>query len=137
MRGENFTQEYKYPIKIYRISEVEFANGLEVRKLIFSVILGAILLFIFIIVGIKSDTNILQFLLKNWLILITVIPGVATFVVFNLTYDNKGFIAYVRDRAQFYKTRHKAYEHYVEVPVNQMQKDLEFEPFIIEKEGES
>lgn len=138
MKGENFTSEYKYPIKIYRIGQsVEFSNGLELRKLIFSIILAAAMIMMFIVVGVKSDSNIVSFIFKNWLILITVIPGVISFVVFNLHYDNKGFIAYFKDRWNFYRERKKSYEHFIEVPVSQMKENLSFEPFINESsEGE-
>ncbi|MFG6120907.1 TcpE family conjugal transfer membrane protein [Thalassobacillus sp. B23F22_16] len=134
--GENFTSEYKYPIKIYRIGAVEFANGLEIRKVVFSIILAAILIFSFVILGFQSDTNLLGFVAKNWLILITVVPGTITFVVFNLKYDNKGFIPYVRDRFNFYRNRHKQYEHFVEVAHDQMEKEMSFEAFMVEKEGD-
>ncbi|MCP3029661.1 TcpE family conjugal transfer membrane protein [Halobacillus sp. A5] len=134
--GENFTSEYKYPIKIYRMGSVEFANGLEVRKVIFSILLAALLIFSFVILGIQSDANLLGFVAKNWLILITVIPGTITFVVFNLKYDHKGFIPYVRDRFYFYRHRHKQYEHFVEVAHDQVEKDMSFEPFVVKKEGD-
>lgn len=137
MQGENYTQEYKYPIKIYRIWSVEFANGLEVRKMIFAFILAAILLLSFGLVGIKSDTNLFRFFVKNWLILLTVIPGVITFIVFNLKYDHKGVLPFVRDRFAFYRTKNNSYEHFIEVASDQLQKDLTFEPFLPRREGES
>jgi hypothetical protein len=136
LKGENFTPEYKYPIKIYRIGQIEFANGLEVRKMIFSIILAVILIIAFVMVGVQSDSNLIGFVAKNWLILITVIPGVITFVVFNLKYDNKGFIPFIRDRIIYYRTKHKSYEHFIEVANDQLQKELLFEPFVVEKEGE-
>lgn len=54
-----------------------------------------------------------------------------------MKYDNKGVIPYLKDRYQFYKTRHMEYEHFIEVPKSQLDKDLEFEPFIVNnvKEG--
>ncbi len=134
--GENFTSEYKYPIKIYRIGQIEFANGLEVRKMIFSMILAALLVSVFLVIGVQSDSNLMGFVAKNWLILITVIPGTITFVVFNLKYDNKGFLAFVRDRFHFHKNRHKQYEHFLEVAHDQMQRELSFEPYVVGKEGE-
>ncbi|MYL43899.1 TcpE family conjugal transfer membrane protein [Virgibacillus salexigens] len=141
MSGENFTKEYKYPIKIYRIGQsIEFANGLELRKLIFSLVLAAIMIVIFVVLGVSSDSNLLSFIAKNWLVLLTLVPAAITFVVFNLNYDNKGFIAFVKDRYHFYKTKNQAYEHFIEVPTSQMNKELEFEPFVMEKaskEGES
>lgn len=137
MKGENYTQEYKYPIKIYRIWTIEFANGLEVRKMIFAVILAAILLVSFVLIGIKNDTNLLRFIAKNWLILITVIPGVITFIVFNLKYDHKGVFPFLRDRIIFYRTRKKSYEHFIEVANDQLQKELSYEPFLIRREGEN
>lgn len=137
MKGENYTQEYKYPIKIYRIWTIEFANGLEVRKMIFAVILAAILLVSFVLIGIKNDTNLLRFIAKNWLILITVIPGVITFIVFNLKYDHKGVFPFLRDRIIFYRTRKKSYEHFIEVVNDQLQKELSYEPFQIRREGEN
>ncbi|MFC0187627.1 conjugal transfer protein [Fictibacillus aquaticus] len=137
MKGENFTQEYKYPIKIYRIRSVEFANGLEVRKMIFSIILAALLVLTFVLVGIKSDTNLFRFFVKNWLILLTVIPGIITFIVFNLKYDHKGVLPYMKDRITFYRTKNKSYEHFIEVANDQLQKDLIFEPFVVNKEVES
>lgn len=136
LKGENFTPEYKYPIKIYKIGQIEFANGLEVRKMVFSIILAAILILIFTIVGIQSDSNFLKFIQKNWLILITLVPGIITFVVFNIKYDNKGFIPFIKDRLFFYRTKNKSYEHFIEIAVDQMEKELVFEPFITEKEGE-
>ncbi|WP_221568965.1 conjugal transfer protein [Alkalihalobacillus sp. TS-13] len=132
-KGENFTSEYKYPIKIYRIGQVEFANGLEVRKMIFSAILAALLVIAFLVVGIQTDSNLVGFVAKNWLILITVIPGVITFVVFNLKYDNKGFFAFVRDRIDYYRNRHKMYEHFIDVAEDQINRPLIFEPFVVEK----
>lgn len=133
MKGENFRAEYKYPIKIYRIGQsVEFANGLELRKLILSIVLALIMIVVFIIMGIKGDTNILSFIAKNWLILLTIIPAIVSFVVFNLDYDGKGFIAYFRDRFAYYKNRKKAYEHFIEVPREQMDKALHYESFSLE-----
>jgi TcpE family len=137
MKGENYTQEYKYPIKIYRIWTIEFANGLEVRKMIFAVLLAAILVLSFVLIGIKNDTNLLRFIAKNWLILITVIPGVITFIVFNLKYDHKGVFPFLRDRIVFYRTKNKSYEHFIEVASDQLQKELSYEPFLIRKEGEN
>jgi TcpE family len=137
MKGENYTQEYKYPIKIYRIWTIEFANGLEVRKMIFAVILAAILLVSFVLIGIKNDTNLLRFIAKNWLILITVIPGVITFIVFNLKYDHKGVLPFLRDRIVFYRTKNKSYEHFIEVASDQLLKELFYEPFLIRREGEN
>jgi hypothetical protein len=137
LKGENFTPEYKYPIKIYRIGQIEFANGLEVRKMIFSIILAMILLFMFVMVGVQSDGHLFGFVAKNWLILITVIPSVITFVVFNLKYDHKGFIPFIKDRLEFYRTKHQSYEHFMEVANDQLQKDFIFEPFVVgKKEGE-
>lgn len=115
MRGDNFTKEYKYPIKLYRIGQIEFANGLEIRKLVFSVILAGVMIFVFLIFGINSDSNIFVFLRQNWLVVLTVIPAVISFVVFNLNYDGKGFISYFKDRIHYYATKHKAYEHFIEV----------------------
>jgi hypothetical protein len=137
MKGENYTQEYKYPIKIYRIWTIEFANGLEVRKMIFAVILAAILLVSFVLIGLKNDTNLLRFIAKNWLILITVIPGVITFIVFNLKYDHKGVLPFLRDRIVFYRTKNKSYEHFIEVASDQLLKELFYEPFLIRREGEN
>jgi len=139
MRGENFTKEYKYPIKIYRIGQsIEFANGLELRKLIFSVVLAAFMVIVFIIFGINSDSNFLAFIAKNWLVLLTLIPAAITFIVFNLNYDNKGFLAFVKDRYHFYKTKNIEYEHFIEVPTSQLNRELKFEEFIVKqtsKEG--
>jgi TcpE family len=137
VKGENYTQEYKYPIKIYRIHNVQFANGLEVRKMIFAVVLAAVLILSFVMIGVKSDTNLYHFLMKNWLILLTVIPGVITFIVFNLKYDHKGVIPFIRDRIRFYYTKNRAYEHFIEVASDQLQKELRFEPFLKRKEGEN
>jgi TcpE family len=137
MKGENYTQEYKYPIKIYRIWTIEFSNGLEVRKMIFAVFLAVILLLSFVLIGIKNDTNLLRFIAKNWLILITVIPGVITFIVFNLKYDHKGVLHFLRDRIVFYRTKNKSYEHFIEVASDQLQKELSYEPFLKRKEGEN
>lgn len=136
LKGDNFTQEYKYPIKIYRIGQIEFANGLEIRKMIFSIVLALLLVVSFVIIGVQSDSNLLSFVAKNWLILITVIPGVITFVVFNLKYDDKGFIPFVKDRIYFYRNKHKSYEHFIEVANEQLQKELTFETFIVEEEGD-
>ncbi|MGP4080105.1 conjugal transfer protein [Pseudalkalibacillus sp. R45] len=133
-RGENYTAEYKYPIKIYRIGAMEFSNGIEVRKMIFSIILAALLVIGFVMIGIRGDRNVLGFLAKNWLILITVIPGVITFVVFNLQYDHKKFIPFIKDRIRFYRTRGTSYEHFIEVASEQMGKELVFEPHM--KAGE-
>jgi TcpE family len=137
VKGENYTQEYKYPIKIYRIHTVEFANGLEVRKMIFAIVLAVVLILSFVMIGVKSDTNLYHFLMKNWLILLTVIPGVITFIVFNLKYDHKGVIPFVRDRIHFYRTKNKSYEHFIETASDQLQKELRFEPFLKMKEGEN
>jgi TcpE family len=137
MKGENYTQEYKYPIKIYRIWTIEFANGLEVRKMIFAVFLAAILLLSFVLIGIKNETNLLRFIAKNWLILITVIPGVITFIVFNLKYDHKGVFPFLRDRIVFFRTKNKFYEHFIEVASDQLLKELSYEPFLIRREGEN
>jgi TcpE family len=137
VKGENYTQEYKYPIKIYRIHTVEFANGLEIRKMIFAIVLAAVLILSFVMIGVKSDTNLYHFLVKNWLILLTVIPGVITFIVFNLKYDHKGVIPFVRDRIRFYRTKNKSYEHFIETASDQLQKELRFEPFLKTKEGEN
>jgi dolichol kinase len=137
MKGENYKQEYKYPIKVYHIWSIEFANGLEVRKMIFAIVLVAFLLLTFILVGIKNDTNLFRFFVKNWLILLTVIPGVITFIVFNLKYDHKGVLPFIRDRITFYRTRKKSYEHFIEVAHDQLEKEMTFELFFLKKAGES
>lgn len=138
MKGDNFTKEYKYPIKIYRIGNaIEFANGLELRKLVFSLVLAGIMIITFIVAGITSDANIIQFVLKNWLVMITLIPASITFIVFNMKYDNKGVIPYIKDRYRYYRTRNIEIEHFQEVPTSQLHKDLEFESYMVEdyKEG--
>lgn len=135
--GENFTPEYKYPIKIYRIGQLEFANGLEIRKLMFAIILAILLIVVFFVFGIQEEEELFRFIVKNWLILLTVIPAVVTFVVFNLRYDHKGVLAFFRDRLRFYRTRHKAYEHFMEVPNQQWQKELEYEAFYRVEEDEN
>lgn len=134
MIGDNFTQEYKYPIKLYKIGSIEFANGIEVRKMVFSFILGAIILLSFMLIGVKGDSNILLFFANNWLVILITVPSVITFVVFNLKYDNKKVIPYIRDRYWFYRTKHKEYEHFHEVATNQIKRELTFEAFM--KEGE-
>jgi glucan phosphoethanolaminetransferase (alkaline phosphatase superfamily) len=132
MLGENFTEEYRYPIKIYRIRQLEFANGLEIRKVIFALFLGTLIILSFLMIGLKSDTNLVRFFLKNWLIILVVVPSTVTFVVFNLKYDNKNIIPFLRDRVHFYRTRNKSYEHFSEVPRGQVQSELTFEPFVKE-----
>ncbi|WP_349407940.1 conjugal transfer protein [Pseudalkalibacillus sp. SCS-8] len=134
LKGENFTPEYKYPIKIYRIGSIEFANGLEVRKMIFSFVLAILLVIGFVMIGVQGDHNLLGFVAKNWLILITVIPGIITFVVFNLQYDNKKFIPFLKGRVRFYRTKETSYEHFIEVASEQMGKEMVFEPHM--KAGE-
>lgn len=129
MIGENFTEEFKYPIKIYRIWQFEFAKGLEVRKLVFSIFIGAVILLTFLIVGIRSETSIVRFFINNWLIVLVLVPAVITFVVFNLRYDHKKIIPFIRDRYWFYRTKHKQYEHFMEVPTGQLETELVFEPF--------
>lgn len=134
MKGENFTKEYKYPIKIYRIGQsIEFANGLELRKLVFSIFLAGGMLGVFLIVGFTSESNVIRFILQNWLIMVTLIPALITFIAFNLKYDGKGVIPFIKDRYTFYKTRHKAFEHFIEVPTSQMNKEMEFESFVVGK----
>lgn len=136
MNGENFTQEYKYPIKIYKIgTHLQFSNGVEVRKVIASVVAAGIILALFIIAGVKTDGKTMSFFKQNWLVILTLIPAAITFIIFNLKYDNKGIIAFFRDRIRFLFTKHKEYEHFIEVPTNQIQEEMSFEPFIV-KEGE-
>lgn len=136
VKGENFTNEYKYPIKIYRIGQsIEFANGLELRKLVFSIILAGGMLGVFLLVGFTSESNVIRFILQNWLIMVTLIPTLITFIVFNLKYDGKGVIPFIKDRYKFYKTRKKAIEHFIEVPTSQMHKEMKFESFVVKDKG--
>lgn len=136
MKGENFTKEYKYPIKIYRIGQIEFANGLEVRKMVVAGVVILFMLLAFIGFGASSNTGATQFIFQNWLIILVCVPAVITFVVFSLKYDHKPVIPFIKDRWKFYQTKNKACEHFDEVPLTQYETDLQFEAFVRkEKEG--
>lgn len=136
MKGENFTKEYKYPIKIYRIGQIEFANGLEVRKMIVAGVVIFMMVLMFFIFGASSHAGAIQFLLGNWLIILVCVPAVITFVVFSMKYDHKPVIPFMKDRLRFYKMKNKAYEHFDEVPLDQYEVDLTFEPLErVKKEG--
>ncbi|CAG9622807.1 conjugal transfer protein [Sutcliffiella rhizosphaerae] len=130
MKGDNFTKEYKYPIKIYRIGRLEFANGLEVRKLVVAGGVILIMIMVFIGFGASSHTGAMRFIFENWLIILVCVPGVITFVVFSLKYDHKPVIPFIKDRWAYYNTKHKAYEHFKEIPLSQYERDLQFEPYI-------
>ncbi|MBM7554425.1 TcpE family conjugal transfer membrane protein [Thalassobacillus pellis] len=129
IQGENFTPEYKYPIKIYRMGQVEFANGLEIRKMMFAIVLALLMVVLFFVFGVQEEERLLPFIFHNWLILLTVIPAVVTFVTFNLRYDHKGFFAFCRDRLRFYRTRNQAYEHFLEVPMRTWQQPIRYEAY--------
>ncbi|GIN14621.1 hypothetical protein J26TS2_44880 [Shouchella clausii] len=129
MRGDNFTQEYKYPLKLYRIWKFESSNGIELRKLIIGVVTASMVILAFFILGATTSNNAIIFLLNNWAMMLVGIPGLITYIVFSLKYDNKPFISFFRDRWDFYKNRNKAFEHFDEVPLNQYETDLEFEAF--------
>lgn len=136
MIGENFTREYKYPIKIYKIGNLTFSNGIEVRKLIASAISIVFIIGFFIFLGTKVNTGFLGFFIKNWLIIIVFVPALIVFLFFNLDYENKGIIKYFRDRIAYLLNRKKQYEHFMEVPRGQFNKELKFESFIAERGDE-
>jgi hypothetical protein len=137
LTGENFTEEFKYPIKIYRIWQLEFANGLEVRKLVFALFVGAFILLGFLVFGIQGETSLVRFFRDNWLVVLVLVPTVVTFIVFNMTYDHKRIIPFLRDRYWFYRTRHKQYEHFMEVATDQFETELVFEPFHRQQRGDN
>ncbi|MFC0560780.1 conjugal transfer protein [Halalkalibacter alkalisediminis] len=137
MKGDNFTKEYKYPIKIYHIGQIEFANGLEIRKMIVAGVVILLMVLMFFVFGVTSHSGALQFILGNWLIILVCVPAVITFVVFSMKYDYKPVIPFIKDRMTFYKMRNKAFEHFEEVPLDQFETDLQFEPLepVKKKEG--
>lgn len=129
MKGDNFTQEYKYPLKLYRIWKIEFSNGIELRKLVVGGGAASFVVLMFFLIGMTTSTNALVFLIQNWAMMLFVVPGLITYIVFNLRYDNKPVIPFLRDRWNYYKYRNKAFEHFEEVPLNQFEVNLEFESF--------
>lgn len=133
MIGENFTREYKYPIKIYKIYKFSFPNGVEARKLIASGISILFIVALFLLLGTKVNKGILSFFKQNWLIVIVFVPSLIVFLIFNLDYENKGIIKFFRDRISYLFNRKKQYEHFIEVPRDQMNTDLKFESFIAER----
>ena len=128
MKGENFTKEYKYPIKIYNIGKMTFANGIEVRKMVVAGVVILLMIFVFSVFGASLQSGTIRFLMSNWLVILVCVPAVISFVVFSMKYDYKPVIPFIKDRAIFYQTKNKAYEHFEEVPLNQYDTDLEFEP---------
>lgn len=131
MIGDNFTREYKYPIKIYNVGKLEFSNGIEVRKLIASAISIAIMILVFVVLGLKVNPKILSFFLKNWLIILVLVPLGITSIFFSLSFENKGIVRFFKDRILYLFYRNKQYEHFIEVPVKQVENELKFEPFLV------
>ncbi|AQT87020.1 TcpE family protein (plasmid) [Paenibacillus larvae subsp. larvae] len=129
MRGENFTGEFKFPIKLYKIWIFEFADGVEVRKLLFGGTVGFLMIVFFIYMGIHSSSNVLHFIKNNWLILLILFPSAITLLVFNIKYDNKPVLAFFRDRFLFYLTRNKEFEHFEEVITKQRDTEFSYEKF--------
>lgn len=128
MKGENFTKEYKYPIKIYNIGKIEFANGIEVRKMVVAGVVILLMILMFSVFGASFQSGTLRFLMSNWLVILVCVPAVISFVVFSMKYDYKPVIPFIKDRMNFYQTKNRAFEHFEEVPLNQYDTDLEFEP---------
>jgi hypothetical protein len=54
-----------------------------------------------------------------------------------MKYDYKPVIPFMKDRMTFYKMRNKAFEHFEEVPLDQFETELQFEPLepVKKKEG--
>lgn len=135
IKGDNFTREYKYPIKVYKIWKIESSNGWELRKLIVAGITALFVISLFIGVGYGASDNVVSFILTNWLIILVGIPSIVTFLVFSLKYDDKPVIPFIKDRFRYYKKRHKAYEHFEEVPMKQFETELVFEEYKRKGEG--
>lgn len=134
IRGNNFSKELKYPIKIYKLFEntkyeIQFSKGIELKK----IITGAVAVFIMIILMAISirigSTETLLFILNNWLIVLVGSVAITLIVVFSLNYDHKPIPNYFSDRYKFYKTKNKTFEHDIEVDKN-FNKQLKYEPFI-------
>ncbi|GAA3713196.1 hypothetical protein GCM10022378_00110 [Salinicoccus jeotgali] len=131
--GNNYTQELKYPIKIYKIFqgtkyEIQFSKGIELKKIItgvFAVFLMLILMTISIRIG---STDTLLFILNNWLIVLVAGVAITLIVVFSLNYDYKPIHDYFKDRYTFYRTRHISFEHDIEVDES-FGKPIQYEAF--------
>lgn len=136
MRFFVYTMFVRHPIKIFRIGKLEFANGVELRKLVFSGVIFATLLLALIMIGLKGSSNTISFLFNNWITILVLIPSISTFIAFSFKYDNKPIAVFFKDRIVFYLTKNQRYEHFELVDNNQFAKDLQYEPFNIKERGE-
>ncbi|HAO5955140.1 TPA: conjugal transfer protein [Listeria monocytogenes] len=131
MLGKNYTEEFKYPIKFYKVGRgkwrFEFKEGLELRK---ATIIGVVFitLFIFLVWSIlNKEWGIVQFFISNWVIMLVGIPAILIALLFGLKYDRKPVLAFFRDRVWFYRNKNKTWEHFEEIPSEQMNRPLSFE----------
>ncbi|EAC4184101.1 conjugal transfer protein [Listeria monocytogenes] len=131
MLGKNYTEEFKYPIKFYKVGRgkwrIEFKEGFELRK---AVIVGIVFLILFIVLVwsiLNKQWGIVQFFISNWVIMLVGIPAILIALLFGLKYDRKPVLAFFRDRVWFYRNKNKSWEHFEEVPAEQMNRPLNFE----------
>lgn len=130
-----YTVFVRHPIKIFRLGKLEFANGVELRKVVFSGVIFITLLAILLVIGLSGDTNVIQFLIENWIKILILIPACSSIIAFSFKYDNKPILAFFRDRAVFYTTQHQRYEHFEVVDEAQFEKELQYESFERKRKG--
>lgn len=132
--GNNYTQELKYPIKIYKIFEntkyeIQFSKGIELRKIATGVIAVVVMLTLMIIAIIVGSTGTLLFILNNWLIVLVGGVSVTIITVFSLNFDYKPIPQYFKDRVNFYKNRNTKFEHDINVDKT-FDKIVKYEDFV-------
>ncbi|EJV89460.1 conjugal transfer protein [Bacillus cereus] len=136
MRYFVYTIFVRHPIKIFRIGKLEFGNGIELRKLVFSGVIFITLLALLILIGLKGGTDVISFLIHNWIKILILIPAVSTIVAFSFKYDNKPITLFFKDRLIFTLTKNHQYEHFERIDETQFEKELQYEAFHIRKKGE-
>ncbi|WP_088815650.1 MULTISPECIES: TcpE family conjugal transfer membrane protein [Listeria] len=137
MLGRNYTEEFKYPIKFYKVGSgkwrFEFKEGLEMRKAVIIGVVFTSLSAIFLFSIVRGHWGIVHFFISNWLVMLVGFPAIFIWLIFGMKYDRKPVMAFFRDRLWFYRYKGKEWEHFQLVPIHQMNCPLYFEPFLRKK----
>lgn len=135
MDNFNYTKFFKYPIKIYRIGKLEFANGVELRKLLFGSTVFVITLAILTYIALIGGRTTVNFFIDNWIKITVIVPMVSIFIAFSFKYDNKPINRFFIDRYRFYRHKNKVIENFRVIDDSQYQKPLQYEAYHTKKKG--
>ncbi|MDA2637455.1 TcpE family conjugal transfer membrane protein [Bacillus cereus] len=136
MNNFNYTKFFKYPIKIYRIHKLEFANGIELRKLLFGTAIFLITVALLFYIALVGGKPAVSFLLDNWIKIVVLVPATSIFIAFSFKYDNKPINKFFIDRYRFYRNRNKVIENFRVVNDSQYRKPLKYEAYHKKEKGE-